>query len=70
MSNIKLKDLLNEVGLSGVVSRSPWAKNEEKKPQINVKELVNSINNYSSLGENIYGNYINNIYKLDSEINI
>ena len=56
MSNIKLKDLLNEVGLSGVVSRSPWAKNEEKKPQINVKELVNSINNYSSLGENIYGN--------------
>ena len=56
MSRIKLKDLLNEVGLSGVVSRSPWAKNEEKKPQINVKELVNSINNYSSLGENIYGN--------------
>ena len=56
MSNIKLKDLLNEVGLSGVVSRSAWAKNEEKKPQINVKELVNSINNYSSLGENIYGN--------------
>ena len=56
MSNIKLKDLLNEVGLSGVVSRSPWAKNEEKKPQVNVKELVNSINNYSSLGENIYGN--------------
>ena len=56
MSNIKLKDLLNEVGLSGVVSRSPWAKNEEKNPQINVKELVNSINNYSSLGENIYGN--------------
>ena len=56
MSNIKLKDLLNEVGLSGVVSRSPWAKNDEKKPQINVKELVNSINNYSSLGENIYGN--------------
>ena len=56
MSNIKLKDLLNEVGFSGVVSRSPWAKNEEKKPQINVKELVNSINNYSSLGENIYGN--------------
>ena len=55
MANIKLKDLLNEVGIGGVVSHNPWVKENEEKPQINIKELVNSINNYSSLGEQIYG---------------
>ena len=56
MSRIKLKDLLKEtVAVGGVVSHNPWVKENEEKPQINIKELVNSINNYSSLGEQIYG---------------
>jgi len=55
MSNIKLKDLLNEIGISGIVTESPWTKTEDDTPKINIKELVNSINNYGSLGENIYG---------------
>ena len=57
MSRIKLKDLLKEtIAVGGVVSHNPWMKENEEKPKINIKELVNSINNYSSLGENIYGN--------------
>ena len=55
MSNIKLKDLLNEIGISGIVTESPWAKTVNDTPQINVKELVSSIQNYGSLGEHIYG---------------
>ena len=56
MANIKLKDLLNEMTMvGGIVSESPWAKNEEEKPSINVKELVESIRNFNSIGESIYG---------------
>jgi hypothetical protein len=56
MSHIKLKDLLKEVTtIGGVVSESPWAKKQDDTPQVNIKELVSSINNYGSLGENIYG---------------
>ena len=49
MANIKLKDLMKEV------SHNPWLKKEDDTPSINIKELVDSINNYQSLGENIYG---------------
>tara|TARA_Y100000114_G_scaffold156280_1_gene182970 strand:+ start:939 stop:1559 length:621 start_codon:yes stop_codon:yes gene_type:complete len=53
---IKLKDLLKEnVTVGGVVSRNPWLKEEDDSPKVDVKELVDSINNYSSLGEQIYG---------------
>ena len=55
MANIKLKDLITEVGISGIVSESPWAKREDDTPSINVNELVSSIKNYGSLGEHIYG---------------
>ena len=55
MANIKLKDLINESGISGFVSESPWTKREDDTPSINVNELVNSIKNYGSLGEHIYG---------------
>ena len=56
MANIKLKDLLKEVRVAGgVVSHNPWLKEEDDTPQINVKELVSSIGNYNSLGEQIYG---------------
>tara|TARA_B100001564_G_scaffold357556_1_gene374093 strand:+ start:943 stop:1560 length:618 start_codon:yes stop_codon:yes gene_type:complete len=56
MSRIKLKDLLKEtIAVGGVVSHNPWMKENEEKPKINIKELVNSINNYGSLGEQIYG---------------
>ena len=55
MANIKLKDLINEIGISGFVSESPWTKREDDSPSINVNELVSSISNYNSLGENIYG---------------
>ena len=55
MSNVKLKDLLNEIGITGIVTESPWAKTVNDTPQINVKELVSSIQNYGSLGEHIYG---------------
>ena len=55
MANIKLKDLLNEISVGGMVSRSPWIKEHDDTPQINIKELVSSINNYGSLGEQIYG---------------
>jgi hypothetical protein len=55
MANIKLKDLINEIGISGFVSESPWTKREDDTPSINVNELVNSIKNYGSLGEHIYG---------------
>ena len=50
MANIKLKDLLNEIG-----ARNPWMKEHDDTPTVDIKELVNSINNYGSLGENIYG---------------
>ena len=57
MANIKLKDLIKEMRITaGFVTESPWAKTEDDTPTVNVKELVNSINNYGSLGENIYGN--------------
>ena len=55
---IKLKDLLNEISTQGgMISRSPWAVNEEEKetPKINVKELVSKINSFNSIGESIYG---------------
>ena len=56
MANIKLKDLLKEIRVAGgIVSESPWAKREVDTPSINVNELVNSIKNYGSLGEHIYG---------------
>ena len=56
MSHIKLKDLLKEVAtIGGVVSESPWAKKYDDTPTVNIKELVSSIHNYSSLGEHIYG---------------
>ena len=50
MANIKLKDLLNEIGI-----RNPWMKEQDDTPTVNIKELVSSIQNYNSLGENIYG---------------
>ena len=50
MANIKLKDLLNEIGV-----RNPWLKEQDDTPTVDIKELVNTINNYGSLGENIYG---------------
>ena len=32
MANIKLKDLLNEMTIAGgIVSESPWTKNEQEK---------------------------------------
>jgi hypothetical protein len=49
MANIKLKDLLKEA------SHNPWLKKEDDTPSIDVKELINTINNYQSLGDNIYG---------------
>ena len=55
MSHIKLKDLLKEINTIGFVSRNPWIKEEDDTPSVNIKELVNSIQNYSSLGEQIYG---------------
>ena len=56
MANIKLKDLLKEMRIAGgVFSKNPWLKEEDETPQINVKELVKSIKNYNSLGEQIYG---------------
>ena len=56
MANIKLKDLLKEMRVAGgVVSHNPWLKEEDDTPQINIKELVSSIDNYNSLGEQIYG---------------
>jgi hypothetical protein len=56
MSHIKMKDLLKEyIAAGGLVSQSPWVKEQDDTPTINIKELVSSIQNYSSLGENIYG---------------
>ena len=58
MANIKLKDLLKEVTTQGgMISRSPWAVNEEEKeePKVDVKELVSKINAFNSIGESIYG---------------
>ena len=56
MANIKLKELINEITLAGgIVSESPWTKNEQEKPSVNVKELVETIRNFHSIGESIYG---------------
>jgi len=56
MANIKLKDLLKEVATAGgMVSNNPWLKEEDDTPKVNVNELVEKINNYNSIGENIYG---------------
>ena len=56
MAQIKLKELLNEfVTTSGFISQNPWMKEHDDTPTVNIKELVSSINNYSSLGEQIYG---------------
>ena len=56
MSHIKMKDLLKEVmTVGGVVSHNPWMKEQDDTPTVNIKELVNSIQNYGSLGEHIYG---------------
>ena len=56
MSHIKMKDLLKEfTAAGGLVSQSPWVKEQDDTPTVNIKELVSSIQNYSSLGENIYG---------------
>ena len=56
MSHIKMKDLLKEFStIGGVVSRNPWMKEQDDTPTVNIKELVSSIQNYGSLGENIYG---------------
>ena len=56
MSHIKLKDLLNEfVTTTGFVSQNPWIKEHDDTPVVNIKELVSSISNYGSLGEQIYG---------------
>ena len=56
MANIKLKDLLNEITVAGgVISESPWTKNEEEQPPVNVKELTETIRNFNSIGESIYG---------------
>ena len=41
MANIKLKDLINEIGITGIVSESPSAKKEDDTPSINVNELIN-----------------------------
>ena len=56
MANVKLKDLLKEVATAGgMVSHNPWLKEEDDTPKVNVNELVEKINNYNSIGENIYG---------------
>jgi hypothetical protein len=56
MANIKMKDLLKEfTSTTGFVSKNPWMKEHDDTPNINIKELVSSINNYGSLGEHIYG---------------
>ncbi len=53
---IKLKDLLKETTTQGgIVSRSPWVKEQNDTPQINVKELVSQINSFNKLGEAISG---------------
>ena len=56
MSHIKMKDLLKEfTAAGGLVSQSPWGKKQDDTPTVDIKELVSSISNYNSLGENIYG---------------
>jgi len=56
MANIKLKDLLSELTIAGgIISESPWDKKENDTPSINVNELVESIRNFNSIGESIYG---------------
>ncbi len=56
MSHIKMKDLLKEfTSTTGFVSKNPWVKEHDDTPNVNIKELVSSIQNYGSLGEHIYG---------------
>jgi len=56
MANIKLKDLLKEISAAGgMISHNPWLKEDDDTPTVDVKELINKINNYNSLGESIYG---------------
>ena len=56
MANIKLKDLLKEVAAAGgMVSNNPWLKEDDDTPKVNVNELVESIRNFNSIGESIYG---------------
>ena len=56
MSHVKLKELLREFTTSaGFISQNPWVKEQDDTPRVNIKELVNSIENYGSLGEQIYG---------------
>ena len=56
MANVKLKDLLKEIRIAGgMISESPWDKKENDTPSIDVKELVESIRNFNSIGESIYG---------------
>ena len=56
MAQIKLKELLREFTTSaGFISQNPWVKEHDDTPTVNIKELVSSINNYGSLGEQIYG---------------
>ena len=56
MAQIKLKELLREFTASaGFISQNPWVKEHDDTPTVNIKELVSSINNYGSLGEQIYG---------------
>ena len=56
MANIKMKDLLKEfTSTTGFVSKNPWVKEHDDTPNVNIKELVSSIQNYGSLGEHIYG---------------
>ena len=56
MSHIKMKDLLKEfTTTAGFVSKNSWVKEHDDTPTVNIKELVSSIQNYGSLGEQIYG---------------
>ena len=56
MANIKMKDLLKEfTSTTGFVSKNPWMKEHDDTPDVNIKELVSSIQNYGSMGEQIYG---------------
>ena len=56
MAQIKLKELLKEfTTTAGFISQNPRVKEHDDTPTVNIKELVSSISNYGSLGEQIYG---------------
>ena len=43
MSHIKMKDLLKEfTAAGGMVSQSPWVKEQDDTPTVNIKEKVSS----------------------------